>query len=86
MNEKTSKAALSEDIRWMLECAEINAEYGYGIRTLEQTNSTAIDLIGEFGERGLLLVRACAKIGWWVCAEGWSYSTEDEARTVLQTL
>lgn len=61
--------ALAQDFAWLVSCASINAEYGYGVKELFRSNATARDLMEISGGRMQRMIELASLVGWNVAAE-----------------
>lgn len=65
---KTLTKAILDDFEWMKHYADVNASYGYGIRTLKKLNRCAEDYVRYYGKPGEEYVDIVNEIGWGECA------------------
>lgn len=71
--------SLAHDFAWVVSCAQENAAYGYGIRTLFVSNATVHDLMEISGHRMEKMITIAGRIGRLQCA-----GDEDEKDKALQ--
>ena len=61
--------SLAADFAWIVSCAASNAEYGYGVRELFNSNATARDLMEISEGRMERMIELAGLVGWNICAE-----------------
>lgn len=61
--------SLAGDFAWIVRCAASNAEYGYGVLELFNSNATVRDLMKYYGRPMQDVVIALGRIGWAICSE-----------------
>ena len=65
---KTLTKAILDDFEWMKHYADVNAAYGYGLKTLKRLNKCAEDYVAYYGKPGEEYVDLVNEIGWGECA------------------
>lgn len=73
---ETLSANAKTDASWLIGCAELNAEYGYGCKTLKKLNATGRYYAQEYGQLGAEFCDHIGRIGWARCAEDKAYEEE----------
>jgi len=73
--------ALINDFKWIVECGESNAYYGYNAQEIFNSNSTAKDLMRTYASDPAMekAILGCAKVGFYRCAED-----EDMVKEVIE--
>ena len=65
---KTVTKGMLDDFEWMVHYADVNASYGYGLKTLKKLNRCAEDFVSYYGKPGEEYVDIVNEIGWGKCA------------------
>lgn len=69
-NKLGAPKALASDFAWIVSCAELNAEYGYGVSELFNSNACVRDLVRYYGlDKIKPVIDALGYIGWAICSE-----------------